>query len=90
MKEARLKGKLFTFVPFDEWGKSWDETEELSVGNALDKKFAFGTVRYYGLGGFKGLVALEPASETEDCLPDYDEQLEAAEYGCNIIYEYIK
>lgn len=93
-KTVKFKEKLFTFVPFDEWGRSWDTTTELSVDNVIesdtDTQLNFGIIRYYGLNGFKGLVALEPASEKEDGSPDYDEQLDAAKYGCNIIYEYIK
>ena len=97
MKELNINGKIFHFIPYDEWGRSWDCIYEISVDSTLKEMVHrkiepipdFGDVRFYGIGGFKGLVSVECATEDNGFF-DLEEQLEAAKLGCNIFYEYLK
>ena len=96
MKELIINGKLFHFVQYAPKNPNWDTTFELTVNKVIqtikntkkDNDKSFGYVRYYGIGGFGGLVSKEPCSIIDDSYFDLDEQLEAAKLGCDIIYEY--
>lgn len=97
MRELKINSKIFHFVPYNEWGKNWDCTYNLTIEGAskilensnIHKEPEFDKIKYYSIDGFKGFVSLEPASNDNGFF-DLKEQLEAAKLGCNIIYEYIK